>query len=153
MKNRIPSAAILERKGKRLTLRFVRIVDHLPDVVWRALTDSATLSRWLPVQQDSRRRTTMFEPFALAIRQGRELTRFELEPHGNGTRVSFAHSYGDLASSARKASEWEHSLVNLERVLAGRRVLTFSAARRSDAFAKHAWEFGPKASAKRLRVA
>jgi uncharacterized protein YndB with AHSA1/START domain len=104
------------------TIRFVRIADHSPERVWRAITDERELAAWMryPVQFEARLggrarffdehnriegKVFIFEPprtlafsFAdvrnpehMALAERDWNVRWDLEPDGDGCRITFVH--------------------------------------------------------------
>jgi uncharacterized protein YndB with AHSA1/START domain len=145
------TATTLHRQGDRQTLRFVRLLPHDADRVWRAITDCAELAHWIPenVLLERKEILTFDPPRVVELAQRGELLRFALAPQGDRTELIFTHTFDDVTKSARNASHWELCLANLEKRLAGKRSSPHSRSRFSEVFAKYAWEFGPQASAQR----
>ncbi len=117
----------LDQDGGRWRLRFVRSLPHPPEKVWRALTEPEHVSAWFPADIEGERRAgaplrfvfregegptadgemlTFDPPSTLAFRWGRELLRFELEPEGEGCRLTFVNVFDELGKAARDAAGW-----------------------------------------------
>ena len=129
-------------EGGRSTLVFVRHLRHSPVKVWRALTDPGQLRQWAPFDPDrdlaaigpASLRTTdghTTEEFPANVRRavppelleytwGDDLLRWELEPHGTGTRLTLRHTVDGPAWVPRTAAGWHLCLVVAERLLDGR---------------------------------
>jgi uncharacterized protein YndB with AHSA1/START domain len=117
----------------------VRLERHLPDpppIVWQALTDREQLRSWFPCEvivADGRWKvgaTIAFpfppemnmtltgevlivdEPVVLAFTWGEETLRFELSPHGGGTRLVLIDELPPGAA-ARNAAGWDVCLDRL----------------------------------------
>jgi uncharacterized protein YndB with AHSA1/START domain len=136
-----PQTERLDVENGRYVLRMVRRLNHPPDVVWRAVTEPAQLSRWFPSNVD-------YEPGAdakirFAFREGEGPTldgvvteyepphviayswdtdhlRWEVQPDGDGTLLLFTHTFDDGPGAAKFAAGWETCLVVLEQALDGR---------------------------------
>jgi len=147
----IYQATTLHHHGGQHTLRFVRLLRHPPEKIWRAITEGRELVQWFPLEIHDEYRQVMVSdpPHVLEFSQEGELLRFELMPQEPGTELVFTHTFGDLAKSAREASRWELCFANLEKRLDGKPTAPFSLDRFTEMFAKYAWEFGPDASSKR----
>ena len=130
-----PASAVQVRKdGDKWTLILVRELRHAPEKVWRALTDPVHLREWAPFDVDRNlgevgtvnlqwsgtpqvleARVTRAEP-PRVLEMGE--MRWELEPHGDGTRLTLWHSI-DRRYIAWGTAGWHISLDVLERLLAG----------------------------------
>jgi uncharacterized protein YndB with AHSA1/START domain len=106
------SAAKVQKDGDRWTLLLVRELRHSPSMVWEALTDPAQLSQWAPFDADRHMgavgpvklstygtpqvsETTVRRadaPRLLEYAWGDQQLRWELEPQGDGTRLTLWHS-------------------------------------------------------------
>jgi uncharacterized protein YndB with AHSA1/START domain len=112
-----PAAGAAVRKdGEKWTLVLVRDLRHPPDMVWQALTEPAHLSEWAPFDADrslgtvgpvtltsvgaptpqaSEGRVTRADaPKVLEYTWGGKELRWELEPRGEGTRLTRSHREG-----------------------------------------------------------
>ena len=104
-------AQMRKQEGKNWTLIVVRELRHAPEKVWQALTDQAHLREWAPFDADRSlgtsgntvKLTTVGAPTllvtettvtraepprALEYKWGENEMRWELEPHGRGTRLT-----------------------------------------------------------------
>ena len=113
----------LRQVDGRWQLRFTRQLAHPPDKVWRALTEPDHLAAWFPTDVEGDRATgaalrfvfrngegptldgemlTYQPPALLEMRWGGEETlRFELQPEGSGTRLTFVNTFDQLGKGAR----------------------------------------------------
>jgi uncharacterized protein YndB with AHSA1/START domain len=102
--------ATVEKGGERWSLILVRELDHSPENVWRALTDPDELREWAPFDADTTlsagknirlstvgapsphvTETTVTradEPQLLEFKWGESNIRWQLEPNGQGTRLT-----------------------------------------------------------------
>jgi uncharacterized protein YndB with AHSA1/START domain len=144
--------------GDAWTLIFVRDLRHPPKVVWAALTDPGEVDRWAPftascdlgatgeatltmVDGDQRedlpatvRRVEA--PSLLEYTWGDDLLRWELEPNGDGTRLTLRHTVRTPGMADQVAAGWHLCFDQLEEVAGGRPV----AAIRGQAAMEHGWE-------------
>lgn len=130
----------LEKIDGRWQLRFTRKLPHLPEKVWRALTDPEHLEPWFPTTIDGDRvagAKLRFEfpydeapgmdgemiacdpPALLEFRWGDETLRFELRPDGDGTILTLVDTFDELGKVARDAAGWHACLDILGYELAG----------------------------------
>ena len=121
----------LVQNGDRWELRFVRNLPHAPEKVWRAITEPEHLAAWFPSEIDGERKEgatlrfpfrnnegptlegemlTYDPPSRLEFRWGEELLRFELEPEGAGTVLTFVNTFDELGKAARDAAGWHACL-------------------------------------------
>ncbi|MGH7477249.1 MAG: SRPBCC family protein [Longimicrobiales bacterium] len=165
----------LERVAGRWRLRFVRVLRHPPERVWRALTEESQLAAWFP--------TTIEGDFApggaLRFRfRGEEMPpstgemiacepprlleftwgftaegdaqpehcRFELSPEGRGCRLTFTTTYDQVGKSARDAAGWHVCFDLLEAELAGEPRSGSSPERWKPLNRRYAERFGPEAA-------
>lgn len=107
--------AQVQKNGAKWTLVLVRELRHAPEKVWQALTDPAHLREWAPFDADgnlgttgatvklttvgspkphvSETRVTRADaPHLLEYTWGGNDIRWELEPQGNGTRLTLWHN-------------------------------------------------------------
>jgi uncharacterized protein YndB with AHSA1/START domain len=106
--------ARIQKDGDKWTLVLVRELRHPPAKVWRAITDPAQLSEWAPFDADRNLgrtgpakltaigapKLTVSETNVTRVEEERVLEfnwgggdlRWELEPHGAGTRLSLWHN-------------------------------------------------------------
>ncbi len=120
--------------GERPTVRFLRLLDHPPERVWRAVTEPAELARWFPAGMEIDLRpggaikfsfaddgevVELDEPRVFAFTWGADELRFDLEPAGAGCLLSFTHVLGDREMAAKTSAGWDVCLDRLARSLAG----------------------------------
>jgi uncharacterized protein YndB with AHSA1/START domain len=124
--------------GPRPAIRLTRRYDHPVARVWQAVTTSEHLSAWFPspVEIDLRpggeirfgafegpagrgRVLTVDAPHHLAFSWGGDRLRFDLEPDGDGTRLTLVHELDDRPGAASVATGWEACLRGLVDALAG----------------------------------
>jgi uncharacterized protein YndB with AHSA1/START domain len=178
-----PREGRLERAGDRWRLRFVCVLPHAPEKVWRALTDEAHLASWFPTTIGGELRAgaplvfrfrgaelpptrgEMVEcepPRVLEFTWGfgeddadvpleyrseqPERSRFELEPEGEGCRLTFTTTYDRVGTSARDAAGWHVCFDALEDHLAGRPPADAGAERWKPLNRRYAELFGPDAA-------
>jgi uncharacterized protein YndB with AHSA1/START domain len=133
------AGAEVRKDGEEWTLVIVRDFRHPPEQVWKALTDPASLREWAPFDADrsldhvgpvtlatvgtpasqiSQTRVTRAEkPSLLQYRWGDNDIRWQLEPLGEGTRLTLWHNI-DRGFIAMGAAGWHICLDVLERLLA-----------------------------------
>ncbi len=135
-----PAAGAEVRKdGDKWTLVVVRELRHPPEIVWKGLTDPASLREWAPFDADrslagvgpvklstvgtptpqiSETRVTRAEaPNLLEYRWGDNDIRWKLEPLGGGTRLTLWHNI-DRGFISMGAAGWQICLDVLDRLLA-----------------------------------
>jgi uncharacterized protein YndB with AHSA1/START domain len=126
--------AHVRKDGEKWTLVLVRELRHPPAKVWEALTDPAHLREWAPFDADGSLGTVGNVNLTwVGTQQGMETRvtradaprvleyndiRWELEPHGNGTRLTLLHSI-DRRYISWGAAGWHISFDVLEHFLAG----------------------------------
>ncbi|MBM2619984.1 SRPBCC domain-containing protein [Actinoplanes sp. LDG1-06] len=123
------------------TLVFVRELKHPPQAVWEALTDPAELDQWAPfaaerdmnalgpltltmVDGDNREDTRAVvrvadAPKVLEYSWDEDLLRWELEPSGEGTRMTLRHTLVGVTDASLVATGWHVCVVVLEHLLDG----------------------------------
>lgn len=134
-----PAAGAEVRKdGEKWTLVLVRELRHSPQKVWHALTDPASLGEWAPFDADrslaavgpvklstvgtptpqvSETEVTRADaPKLLEYRWGDNQMRWELEPLGDGTRLTLWHNI-DRGFIAMGAAGWHICLDVLDRLM------------------------------------
>lgn len=157
----------LIRTDEDARLEFRRHYNHSPERVWRALTDPEELAAWFPSTIDGDRvpgatLTFRFEhvqvdpmhgkmlafdpPALLEITWGGDRLRFELEPDGDGTLMTFTVTLDELGKATRDGAGWHQSLQGLERVLTGDRTREYDVDEWRSLRDAYARRFGPEAS-------
>ena len=129
------SGAQVRKDGEKWTLILVRELRHSPYKVWQALTDPAQLREWAPFVVDGSlgavgatvnltwlgnpvpQSTTVTRADAPEVLEFGDI-RWELEPLGNGTRLTLWHKI-DRRFIAWGAAGWHISFDVLDRLLAG----------------------------------
>ncbi len=155
----------LERDGDRNELRFVRRLPHSPQKVWRALTEAADLAQWFPTTIEGSLtagaalrfnfpggeadgfdgRVIACEPNAvLEFEWGPDdHLRFELQPDGAGTILTFTDVFTPLGKAARDAAGWHSCFDALTAYLDGAKV---PEGRWADVHPAYVERFGSEAS-------
>lgn len=162
----------LEQAGDRWRLRFVRELPHPPAKVWRALTEEQHLAAWFPTTIEGELRAgaplqfrfrgeeappttgSVIEcdpPRVLEFIWGAtdedldqpERSRFELEPVGDGCRLTFTTTYDQVGKSSRDAAGWHVCFDLLEAHLAGEPPAEHSAERWKPLNRRYTERFGP----------
>jgi uncharacterized protein YndB with AHSA1/START domain len=143
--------------GDAWTLIFVRDLRHSPKAVWAALTDPAELDRWAPFaasrdlgatgdatlimvdgdQRDDLPATVhrVEAPSLLEYTWGDDLLRWELEPVGDGTRLTLRHTLRTPDMADQVAAGWHICFDQLDQVADGRPVTAI----RGHAAMDHGW--------------
>src|SRR4030088_900389 len=134
------SGAKVRKDGEKWTLILVRELRHPPEKVWKALTDPASLREWAPFDADrslgavglvrlttvgaptphtsETRVTRAEEPRLLEYCWGDKDIRWQLEPLGDGTRLTLWHNI-DRRFISMGAAGWHICVDVLDRLLAG----------------------------------
>lgn len=134
------SGARVQKDGEKWTLILVRELRHSPVHVWEALTDPAQLAEWAPFDANRNLDTVgpatfsmarapaqqVFEsavtraeaPALLEYSWGGSDLRWELEPIGQGTRLTLWHNI-DRRYIAWGAAGWHICFDVLDRLLGG----------------------------------
>jgi uncharacterized protein YndB with AHSA1/START domain len=134
------TGADVQKDGETWTLVLVRDLRHPPATVWQALTDPAQLSEWAPFDADrnlgsagpvklttvgtpsptiSETKVTRAEaPRLLEYSWGGNDLRWQLEPRGDGTRLTLWHNI-DRGFISWGAAGWHVCFDVLARWLAG----------------------------------
>jgi uncharacterized protein YndB with AHSA1/START domain len=123
----------LAEKDGRYRLTFVRRLPHPPEKVWRALVEPEHLAVWFPSDIEGERAVgaalrfvfredegptldgemLAFEPPSLLeFRWDKELLRFEVQPDGDGSVLTFVNTFDELGKAARDAAGW-HSCLDI----------------------------------------
>lgn len=135
-----PDATIVDREGDNWTLALVRDLKHAPEKVWDAISDPEHLKEWAPFDADRRLDTvgnvnlsTVGTPSPVTTETmvtrvvpaqlleyswGGNLTRWELEPLGDGTRLKLWAKI-DRRYVAMGAAGWHICLDVLDQHLSG----------------------------------
>jgi len=133
------TGAEVRKDGEDWTLILVRELRHPPQQVWKALTDPASLREWAPFDADrslgtvgpvrlttvgtptpqtsETRVTRAEEPTLLEYRWGDRNIQWQLEPFGDGTRLTLWHNI-DHGFISLGAAGWHICLDVLARLLA-----------------------------------
>ena len=134
--------AQVRKEGDKWTLILVREMRHSPEKVWEALTDPVQLRQWAPFVVDGNLGTVGATvnltwvgnptPHKISVTrvEAPEVLEFsdirwELEPNGNGTRLTLWHKI-DRRFIAWGAAGWHISFDGLERLLAGEPIGTIT---------------------------
>jgi uncharacterized protein YndB with AHSA1/START domain len=171
---------LIEVEGDRVGVRFERRLDHPPERVWRAVTETEELAKWFPARPEigGERRVgseltftypnneeppetgqivQFDEPriFAFTWRSSGDdahLLHFELEPDGDGTRLIFTHEL-PKPDSAKVAAGWQLCLDDLELALADAPRADFPEGKWVELHEEYAERFGvsPEAGRQALR--
>jgi uncharacterized protein YndB with AHSA1/START domain len=133
------AGARVEKADDRWTLVLVRELRHPPEAVWRALTDPKELAEWAPFDADRNLAaagpvtlttvgapangagshvTRAEAPRLLEYSWGGNAMRWQLEPSGQGTRLTLWHDI-DRRFIAMGAAGWHVCLDVLDQALAG----------------------------------
>ena len=134
------AGAEIQKDGEKWTLVLVRELRHAPEKVWTALTDPVSLREWAPFDADrslasvgpvklstvgmptpviSETEVTRAEaPRLLEYRWGDNDLRWQLEPLGDGTRLTLWHNI-DRNFISMGAAGWHICLDVLEQFVAG----------------------------------
>lgn len=157
----------LERRDDGYRLRFQRRLPHPPERVWRALTEASHLAAWFPTAIEGERRAgaalrfvfpddrgptlagemLAYEPCRLLeFRWDRDLLRFELEPEGAGTILTFVHTFDEVGRAARDGAGWHLCLDALARHLNDGEAPSDLGARWRSVHAGYVERLGPEAA-------
>jgi Activator of Hsp90 ATPase homolog 1-like protein len=128
------SGAQVRKDGDKWTLILVRELRHSPEKVWQALTDPAQLREWAPFNTEQNlgspgavKLTWMGTAAAVDAKVMRAEApslleygdmRWELDPLGNGTRLTLWHSI-DRRFISWGAAGWHLCLDVLDRLIGG----------------------------------
>ena len=158
----------LERMGDRGRLTFTRSLRHAPDKVWRALTETDELKNWFPdgpprgkfvegealefggTETDGPMFTgtvlTVDPPRVLEFLWGDDTLRFELQPDGSGTVLTFTDTFAEYGKAARDGAGWHACLDMLGHALDGTIPPGDNGSNWKDAYAGYQQRFGADAS-------
>jgi uncharacterized protein YndB with AHSA1/START domain len=157
----------LEQAGTRSRLRFTRSLAHPPEKVWRALTEPEQLAAWFPhaiVGAFVTGGTLSFEsregddpafegrvvhadpPRLLEYTWGEDQLRFELEPDGGGTLLTFTDTFDEHGKAARDGAGWHACLDELGIALDGAPLPWDRVAHWREIYPGYIESFGPEAS-------
>jgi uncharacterized protein YndB with AHSA1/START domain len=118
----------------RSVLRMQRRLDHPPEKVWRAVTESEHLGAWFPTSMSAELRiggrvrfgfvgdgtvTDLEPPRLFAYTWEDDHLRWELVPDGAGTVLVLVHTFDDRAGAASFGTGWHTCLLALAGLLAG----------------------------------
>jgi uncharacterized protein YndB with AHSA1/START domain len=134
------AGADIHKEGENWTLVLVRELRHPPAKVWDALTDPAQLREWAPFDADRSLASTgavqlstvgapqpqvsatvvkrAEPPKLLQYSWGDSDLKWQLEPHGNGTRLTLWHAI-DRRYISWGAAGWHICFDVMDRFLAG----------------------------------
>lgn len=147
------SRAQVQKNGDKWTLILERELRHPPALVWEALTDPAQLSEWAPFLADGNlgvvgntvrltwvgtmavTETTVTRADAPHVLEFHDI-RWQLEPLGQGTRLTLWHSI-DRRYISWGAAGWHICFDVLDRLLAGNPIGRIAGA---DAMKFQAWK-------------
>jgi uncharacterized protein YndB with AHSA1/START domain len=158
----------LEKANGSWQLRFQRRLPHPPEEVWRALTEPEHLRAWFPAYIEGERRTGA--PLRFVHREGEgppidgqmiaydppwrlemgwgdgETLRFDLEPDGDGTLLTFMNTLHVVGKAARDAASWHSHLDVLAYHLDGREPPWTPIERWRQVYETYVGRFGPEAA-------
>jgi uncharacterized protein YndB with AHSA1/START domain len=130
----------LTTDGEHAVVTYYREFPHPPEQVWRALTEDQHLEAWFPTTIEGERKQgahltfrhrdidlppmegeirAFDPPTLLELTWGPDTLRFELEPDGNGTALTFKATMPELGKAARDSAGWHACLANLAYELDG----------------------------------
>jgi uncharacterized protein YndB with AHSA1/START domain len=158
----------LEHTSAGPRLRFTRHLAHPADRVWRAITEPDDLKAWFPdtivVERWEVGAPLRFEPAAqgvdgfegevlafeppmmLEFRWGTDVIRIELEPDGQGTKLTLFDTIDELGKAARDAAGWHVCLDQLESHLDGHEPGWSPSERWRELHPSYVDELGPEAA-------
>lgn len=157
----------LKATQDRAVIEFRRRLAHPPQEVWKALTDPDRLAAWFPTSIDGERvagaaLTFRFEeveigpmygemlrceePSVLEFTWGGDRLRFELEPDGEGTAMTFTVALEELGKATRDGAGWHQCLEVLDHALEGGSRRDYDPRRWRELRDSYAERFGPDAS-------
>lgn len=157
----------LLRNKDRATVRLVRRLGKPREEVWRAITEPEHLRAWFPSTIDGERHAgarLRFEfpngeadpfegqmlaydpPAHMSLLWGDETLRFELEPDGDGTVLTFTASFEELGKAARDGAGWHAAFDLLVHEVVGSTPPWSAADRWKQVRVAYIERFGPAAS-------
>jgi uncharacterized protein YndB with AHSA1/START domain len=158
----------LEQVGDRARLTYTRSLAHAPEKVWRALTEPEHLAAWFPdgtpegefvegatlhfgVNAESGpaftgKVVTADPPRVLELLWGDDTLRFELEPNGKGTVLTFIDTFDDYGKAARDGAGWHACVENLVHDLDGTAPPADGVGHWRGLYAEYQEHLGPEAS-------
>jgi uncharacterized protein YndB with AHSA1/START domain len=157
----------LERAGDRWQLRFTRRLSHPAETVWRAITEQEHLDAWFPqrivgewavgapLRFDSAHgehasfdgEVLAYEPPSLLeFTWGSDTIRLEIEPGGDGCKLTLLDTIDELGKAARDGAGWHTCLDLLEHELEGVAATWTSTERWQQVHPDYVEKFGPEAS-------
>jgi uncharacterized protein YndB with AHSA1/START domain len=131
----------LTTDGGRNVLRMERRLHHPVEKVWRALTEPSELGHWFPTNVEvdlvvggkvrfvehsdeypslDGEITDLDPPRLIAYTWDTDHLRWELEPDGDGCRLTLIHTFDDRYGAASFATGWTECLVALDLRLDGK---------------------------------
>jgi uncharacterized protein YndB with AHSA1/START domain len=157
---------ILEQTDAGPRLRFTRSLAHPPDKVWRAISEPEHLEAWFPGTIEVERwevgAPVHFEPGAgssmegrvlafdpprvLELQWGPDVIRLEVEPEGEGTRLTLLDTLEELGKAARDGAGWHTCLDQLEHHLDGTSPSWSASDRWREVHPSYVEELGPEAA-------
>jgi uncharacterized protein YndB with AHSA1/START domain len=158
----------LERVGDRARLTYTRSLNHAPEKVWRALTETEQLAAWFPdgapvgdfvagatLQFGANAESgpnftgtvvTADPPRVLEFLWGGDTLRFELRPDGKGTVLTFTDTFDEYGKAARDGAGWHACVENLVHALDGTPPPADGVAHWRGLYAEYQEYLGPEAS-------
>ena len=157
----------LEQTAAGPRLRFTRHLSHPPEKVWRAITEPEHMKAWFPqtvvvdewkvgarVHFEHERvddatfdgEVLAYEPQStLEFTWGTDTIRLEIEPDGDGTKLTLLDTIDELGKAARDAAGWHACLDQLGAHLDGATPPS-SSDRWREVHPGYVDEFGPEAA-------
>lgn len=159
----------LTQVGDRWQLKFVRLLPHPPEKVWRALTQPEHLQAWFPTTIDGDRvpgaklRFTFPDheeapamdgemlaydpPYVLEFQWGDgDVLRFQLRAEGDGTVLTLLDTFDERGKAARDGAGWHACLDILTYHLSGEEMPFDPGKRWSQVHPRYVERFGPEGS-------
>ncbi len=156
----------LEQTAAGPRLRFTRRLAHPPEKVWRAITEPEHLEAWFPmkigVEEWAVGAPLRFEseavdtfygevltfdpPSVLEFSWGPDVIRLEVEPDGDGTRLTLLDTLEEIGKAARDGAGWHVCLDQLEHHLDGEAAPWSPSDRWREVHPSYVEELGPEAA-------